>query len=569
MAQDLSAGPISLVNLLKGEKEYISPLFQRQYIWGQKEINDLWDDIDEIKDGSATSRFLGALVLEVKSAGKAFEPDSVWIVDGQQRITTLFLTLLVIAQECERNDENGVATTIVQQYLLNQDSSYKNSPKLSPTLLDYSQLNNILQKLTSVHPKLKNNFGDPNGKLNKAADLILTAVRKRCSTGGTLDIEITKNYVSIILEKLKFVQIVLGDDQDPHQVFDSLNAKGIKLETKDLIRNIIFQNLSAQPEQADYLYKSKWLPIEQLLGDRFEGYFFPFALVRKSSVTKSSLLGMLRDEWKSMKPELIIQELEKYIRIYNALTSSDDDSRESLTDSEAFGEALQRLYRMNAPTSIYPFVFQVFKAYQDNNLSEQDAVQNMRLIESFLVRRAIGGIEPTGLHAVFKDLWNLTAGSPAMFVQVIDKNPTVKFPTDDEFISDVRLKPLYGRKLARYILLEYERGLDGGDKVTTDDCTIDHVMPQEMTSAWLSVINEEDHKVLKNTWANLVPLSGPANSEKGQKPWPFVKDFFSTETIFKTTKRLAHNYESWDLTALQERANSLAAWAISRWPKQI
>jgi uncharacterized protein with ParB-like and HNH nuclease domain len=47
----------------------VSPLFQRQYVWGVPEFTKLWEDIDEILDRRETTRFLGALVLEIKRNG--------------------------------------------------------------------------------------------------------------------------------------------------------------------------------------------------------------------------------------------------------------------------------------------------------------------------------------------------------------------------------------------------------------------------------------------------------------------------------------------------------------------
>ena len=69
MAKDLDAGPVTLLQLLKGEREYSSPLFQRRFVWSKPEIDRLWQDIEGILDEQESSRFLGAIVLEIKSAG--------------------------------------------------------------------------------------------------------------------------------------------------------------------------------------------------------------------------------------------------------------------------------------------------------------------------------------------------------------------------------------------------------------------------------------------------------------------------------------------------------------------
>ncbi len=566
MTQELQAGPVTLLQLLKGEREYVSPLFQRQYVWGPKEIDQLWQDVDEISDGAESTRFLGALVLEVKTAGLAFQPDSTWIVDGQQRLTTLYITLLKIAQEADRAGVKDLAESLCRQYLFNQDGDFKNRPKLLPTLLDYQQFNAIFEGVSVVSPRLQPAFGVDVGALSKASRIIARNVRERVVIENNFSEIAAKQLVSVLLERLKFVQIVLGDNQDPHQVFDSLNASGVRLENKDLIRNIVFQRLADKPVEAETLYRSKWIPLEQDLGPRFDSYFFPFSLVHSPNVTKSSLLSALRIRWKERAPTEIVEDLRTFVTPFNALTSSDDLGREHYSRYGGVNTGLARLYRMKAPTSIYPFVLQVLDRLDKDKLDVSLAVDNLQLIESFLVRRSLAGFEPTGLHTVFKDLWQKTYGDPKKFVDEIDRNPTVQFPSDDKFSQDIRERPLYGRRLAKYIITEYERAQTGGDPFPNIDPTIDHVMPKELNANWSGKITAERHKQIRDTWANLVPLSGAANSEKGRKSWGEVKKFFETETVFKTTKRMTQ-YEDWTETEIGQRANQLVQWALGRWPK--
>jgi hypothetical protein len=567
MAQELGAGAIQLLQLLKNEKEFVSPLFQRRYVWGTAELKQLWEDIDGILDGSAGTRFLGALVLEIKSAGLAFKPDSMWIVDGQQRISTLYMILVRVAIESEQAHADELAASLYRQYLFNQDGDYKNSPKLHPTFLDYKQFNDAFTQIHSFTPRLAAPYGDLHGQMKKAYEQISKQVRERCLEGEQFSETKARSLVAALLEKLKFVQIVLGESDDSHQVFDRMNAGGVRLESKDLIRNIVFESVAKSPTDALALYNGRWLPFEQGLGQRLDSYFFPFGLIHKASVTKSSLLRALRDRWHNKGPEEIMSDLEVFVPAFNALTGEDALAVQTFSDSEDVTELLFRLRRMRVPSSTHSFLLRLLNEYRNGTVSEDWVVKNITQLDSFLVRRAFAGYEPTGLHAVFKDLWAKTQGDPAKFVEEFDKNPTVHFPDDLQFQRDIKEKPLYGRRLAPYILLEYERGLRGGDPVPDISPTIDHVMPDALAPAWEAVVTAEDHKALKDTWANLVILSGPANSEKGQKKWADVKHYFQTETVFKTTKRLAQEYSAWDATTIRQRAEHLASWAVNRWPR--
>jgi len=568
MSQDLQAGPVTLLQLFKGEREYRSPLFQRRYVWGGTEIEKLYNDVDEILEVEGSTRFLGALVLEVAAAGMAFQPDSSWIVDGQQRLTTLYMALLHIAQYAESAGEKDLANSLFTQYLFNQDGEYRNKPKVTPTFLDNQQFNDLFSNFRSVAANLPKPFGEKRGQLQKASGLIQRRIRERCFNGRNFNAEKATTLIKALLEKLKFVQIVLGDNQDPHQVFDSLNALGVRLENKDLIRNIVFQRLSESPTDAESLYNRRWIPFEQELGDDLESYFFPFTLIHRPTVTKSSLLTNLRDRWRDWNPDQIVDDLRVYVPAFNALSKDDRNARDSLSESQVVNDLMWRFHRMKAPTTLYPYILKLVTEFRSGAIAEDWAVRNLKQIESFVVRRSLAGFEPSGLHAIFKDLWHKTKGDPMIMVKEIDASPTIRFPEDDEFSHDIKERPLYGRRMAGYILAEYERGLIGGDPMPEVDITIDHVMPRELTEVWKEVISEDDHKALKDTWANLVPLSGPANAEKGRKPWSEIRPFFMTETIFKTTKRLAQTNEDWNAPKIRTRGEQLAIWAVSRWPKR-
>lgn len=570
-AKALEAGPVTLLEILQSKHEYTSPLFQRRYVWGKKEITKLWEDIDDVLDGQESSRFLGALVLEVKSSGLAFQVDSSWIIDGQQRLTTLYIALLKIAKLALELDRKDVASSIVEEYLLNTKGSSKNAPKLIPTLPDYAQFNELFQPLAEFEPNLRASYGQDDKTLSVAAKTIEAEIRKRSTLDGELSADRLIEISATILQKLKFVQISLGDAEDPHQVFDSLNGRGVRLENKDLIRNIVFQRLAANPSAAHSLYNQSWLPFEADVGEHLEAYFFPFALVHSPSTTKSTLLADLRDRWDNYDPTEIMKDLKKYVPYFLSL-SDPMMQRAWRSENEELSEATARLHRMNAPSSILPFCLQVLEATDRGALTVTEAVRNLQMIESFLVRRAFAGLEPTGLHAVFKDLWEHTKGDAYKAQKRIDDNRTVRFPDDTEFQWDIKNRGLYRRKLARYIVLEYERAQREGDPlpdIQVHEVTLDHIIPQSLTQEWLVAVDKDEHEKLVDTWANLVPLSGRANSQKGQQSWLTVRDFFRNETIYKSTKRLASRNEQWNLDSVRQRADELSEWAVKRWPRLV
>lgn len=562
MPQDqLEAEAATLDELFAGEKELHAPIFQRLYVWGASEAEKLWDDIDQVLDGQDAARFLGAVVLQDRTSKVAFAPRAYWIIDGQQRLTTLYLLLLAIADASRRAGDHDFATLLVDSYLLNQHGSANGQTKVRPTNRDLAQFSKLVDKIGWANPLAPLGFGEESGAMTRMFAILSKELADRVKLNGP---GYRTDVAKALLENLKFVRIILSPDDDPHQVFDSLNNRGQRLETIDLVRNEVFQRFGTDYDGAENLYNSRWRSFEDSLQGRLGDYFFPYTLIKKSTTTKSKLFTVLKSEWESKSPQEVLDDLVEYVPAYKAIAMS-----EPLEVSSELSLAIERLRRMPAPAVVYPFTIRVIHAALKGNLPQDVAAANLRLVESFLVRRALAGYEPTGLHAVFKGLWNTTGGEPQRLIDVIDHNPTIEFPSDDRFVQDIATRQLDSRKLCKYVLWEYERGLLDGDPVPLgSDLIIDHVAPKTPTPEWLEAFGpREIYNSLVHTWANLTPLSNPLNAQKQRVNWTATQALFRTETAFKTTKRLADRWVVWDAASVAQRSNELAAWAVERWPK--
>jgi uncharacterized protein with ParB-like and HNH nuclease domain len=118
--------------------QYIVPIYQRTYSWGEKQCQVLWEDIIKIsKKKNSDRHFIGSTVC--------YKPDEIdlpgqikkeIIIDGQQRITTLSLLMIAIARTYEKIGQENVATVIRKNYLINEDGKDDERYKLLPTNQD-------------------------------------------------------------------------------------------------------------------------------------------------------------------------------------------------------------------------------------------------------------------------------------------------------------------------------------------------------------------------------------------------------------------------------------------------
>ena len=581
---ELGAGGVRPADLFKGDVQYRAPVFQRHYVWKQKQFDLLWTDLSLLREegGEVDSRFLGALVLEDQGGGLATDPDEYLIVDGQQRLLTIYLALIAIAERAHgTGDPAGetFARDIARQHLVNQGSRVRDEAKVIPTLEDFSQFRSVMQALSNfASPALPAPYGPLAGylttmfeRIRARLDTEIEGIRSAVLAGGDATPQVAaaaevthlEALASTILNNLQFVEIVLGDDDDPHHVFDRLNDAGIKLDVADLVRNDVFQRMSGDPAGAQKLHMNAWAPLEASLKGALGQFTFPYALIKKSGTTKGRMMSDLRAEWQGQAAKDVIDDLNAYVPAFMAV-SSEAPVRKPSSVTAGFWAQVRRLASMPIPSSAYPYTMMVVREAVEGRLDQGDAESDLLLVESFLVRRALAGYEPTGLHSLFKTMWQRSKGDPAGLLTEIDSRPTIQFPDNKVFEDHIRTRPLYGRRLAGYVLSEFDRKLPG-DPTPDIRPTIDHVMPRKPSAAWS--VAPAEHALLLHTWANLVPLSGPGNSSKGNEPWPKVQKRLLAESSFKTPRDLALRYSSWGPAEIRQRADEVVAWALKRWPR--
>ncbi len=575
-SEHLAADPVTLHQLFSADNVLQCPLFQRPYVWKKDNINKLWEDIDSVLDGQCDVRFLGALVFDNESASTSSSPGSYWVIDGQQRLTTLYLSLCALSVVAREADAEDASDSLAEEYLLSRKSTSRQAPKLSPTLRDTRQFNQIV--LSSLAGKARvqqaRETGDSSGAMTDAYELIKRKVRERCldSDGKASAAEVSR-LREVLLERLEFVEIRLGQRHDANEVFDRLNKEGARLGIVDLVRNEVLKRLKDDPQGADEIYASTWRPFETgfVSPESMEGYFFPHALTRDSAITKSRTFNSLALRWQQNygtnagpveQVNAIMADLREHASIYRHLK----DGAQLSGVSGQFGEALAALARMKAPTVTFPYLFSLHSAVISGSVESSAAAACTRIIESFLFRRALSGMEPTGLHAVFKGLWGV-AGADPVKVRSSLETKTIKFPNDVEFSNAVRTAPMYSRKIRSFALLELERTFTSGDVLRSfPEMTVDHLLPQSAKGDWRDHFTQKEIDTWLHTWANLVPLSGKANSEKGSNSWQQARALLKTETVFSTTKRLLDEHENWTPSALEQRAKELVTWSLARWP---
>jgi hypothetical protein len=277
---------------------------------------------------------------------------------------------------------------------------------------------------------------------------------------------------------------------------------------------------------------------------------------------KSQVYSTLRDEWRTKTdPIAVIQELAIYQDAFIDIACGTNLQGHPAAIADAF----QRLSEAGAPSSTYPFLMQLSKESRDGNVPKKDVVSSLDVVESFLVRRAVCGHEPTGLHAVFKRLWLDCGGTPNRETvrTAIKKHKTVVWPADDEVVRAIGRRPLYGSRIVSYLLAQYDLSLRGDEpQIVT---WIEHVLPESPQKEWWKTFSKNEHRALKDLLANLIPLSKTMNVRLTNKPYHMKRKIYLKDSAFKSAREFANEHNDWTPLLLKERARQLGKWAIERW----
>jgi len=130
--------------VLEGTKQYVIPLFQRPYSWKLDDWKTLWEDLLSVYSSeNSRKHFLGALVsmpVEMTPAGV----NKYLLIDGQQRVTTLFLILAAIRDLSISLGDNKLAEQINESYLINKWAEGTNLLKLFPSQTDRDEFSRIM-----------------------------------------------------------------------------------------------------------------------------------------------------------------------------------------------------------------------------------------------------------------------------------------------------------------------------------------------------------------------------------------------------------------------------------------
>ena len=555
----MKATEAKLLGFLKRSPQFIIPIYQRTYSWTESQCQQLWEDIlraggnDEI-----SAHFIGSIVYIQKGLYQISSQSPLLVIDGQQRLTTVSLIIEALARHLGDSEplDGFSAKKLRHYYLLNSLEKGKQRYKLLLTQTDEQTLLAVVEQKslpTQFSLRLRENFGFFKERV-KALGEDLTPLCKG-------------------LEKLMVVDISLDREQDnPQLIFESMNSTGLELSQADLIRNFVLMGL--EPDQQEKLYIEHWRPMELAFGpDAYGKYFDGF--MRHYLTFKTGDIPNVRKVYEAFKfyarktetasngVESLVADLHRFSDHYCAMAIG----RES---EPRLAVAFQDLRDLKVDVA-YPLLLELYDDYSSGKLPCENLLQAVRLIESYIFRRAVCVIPTNSLNKTFATFGRSLKKDrylESVLAHFLLLPSYRRFPSDNEFQREIKKRDLYNFRSRSYWLRRLENH-DRKEHVHIDEYTIEHILPQNkrLSKAWRATLGNEYQQV-QETWLHTLgnlTLTG-YNAEYSDRPFKEKRDMKGgfRESPLRINKGLSE-LVSWDETTIHARAERLARMAINVW----
>lgn len=481
----MQAKETKLQDIIEGTKQYVIPLFQRTYSWTAKEWEVLWKDLVELSEmENPRTHFIGSIV----NMPTVSVPEGVakyLLIDGQQRLTTIFVLLTLLRNRAREIQNQGFAEEINNTLLVNPYKKDNDFYKLMPTQVDRETYQNLI-----------------NGVSNETENQLTRAYTFFDKKLKQVELEPEK-LKKIITSYFSVVSIVLDADDNPYLVFESLNAKGRPLTQADLIRNYFFMRIHF--EKQDEVYKTYWHPMQTALNEDLTEYIRHFLMRGGNIIKQGDVYYALKENVSTSNAIDYLKDLKKFSVYYQRLKFPEFEPEIELQ------KLFRRLNRIEVTTA-YPLLLNFYSNYDEGKISKADFAVILKTLENYLIRRFVCNVATNQLNKIFPAVYPaITSKYPDNIVEGFKNVLQGRgYPKDNEFFLRFRETKFYGggdRVVKTKLILEtLEDSYAHKEAVPFDNLTVEHVMPQTLSEWWQKELGEdweETHDLFLHTIGNL------------------------------------------------------------------
>ncbi len=583
---------LHLQDLFSKPRRYKIPPFQRPYVWDEEEQwSPLWEDVlataerclDGNGPGRVSSHFLGAIVLQQESTPTSML-DTRLVVDGQQRLTTVQILLNAVREALQKLGVDSAAKRL-ELLVFNPAPFRGENPndafKVWPTMADQKAFRHAMSHVESNQGQYEK---EP---IVRAQRFFTSQVFEWLGDSPDDDgarVQALERAVTLLLE---LVVIDLELEDDPHIIFETLNARGTPLLQSDLIKNMVLYEAevtskvnTSQAVACLWEFSDGWWRKEirqgRLLRPRIDIFLNHWLVMRKhAEIAASDVFSEFRHYYKteSKTIEEVAKDINSVSKTYRILEES------GMPEWDTF------LYRWKVMQIgvLTPILLWLFTS----GVNTQQIRRGVRALESYLVRRMVCRMSSQDYNRLMVRLIErLEEKGPSKAGDVIVdflQSQTAyarHWPKDRDLKVAFLEKPLF-RLLTRARLRMVLEGIEEQLRTTRAESphvprrlTIEHILPRKWRQNWRLPTDAEDdvraaeeRDYVKHTIGNLTLVNERLNPALSNAAWNKKRVILDDHTtLFLNKKLLKCAPDVWDEASIKGRSKRLYEIATLVWP---
>lgn len=543
---------------------YRIPRFQRDYSWTDEEWEDLWLDlVGTLQPGGEPAHYMGYLVLQ-SADDKNFE-----VIDGQQRLTTVSIIVLAILKNLQRQIDAGNDADANRQRIDQIRQTYVgyldpvtlvSRPKLTLNRNNNSYYQDYLAPLGHLPVR---GFRASEHLLRKAFEWfdrhIVELLKKSTGSEGMR----LAQFVEDMSDRLFFTVITVTDELNAYKVFETLNARGVRLSATDLLKNYLFSVLDRDHPNDHELrsLEDRWEAMVGRLGaESFPDFLRVHWNSRRAFARQAELFKTIRGQVGSREAVFsLLRDMEQDLDTYLALSSP--EASDWPTENKTFAGTL-KTFNVRQPFPLLLAAHRVLDPPDFTGLLRACVVISMRF-------NVIGGYSTAEQERTYNAVSERVAkGEIQSLGAVLAAMPSI-YPGDAAFRSafaekTIRTTQSRNNRVVRYILCALEKHLSGQDySFTSDSFSVEHVLPQNPKSGW-EAFGDEEAEALVYRLGNMTLLQTGANKDIGNAAFGAKRAAFENSG-FAITRKLAADHADWTPERIAAHQNWMAAQATAIW----
>lgn len=574
-----SKGDKRMANEIICEKNFIKDIFkrwyrvpeyQRPYVWEIEQVETLLEDtIAAFRSNAESQYFLGSTVLKInEKSSDNLTYEEYDLLDGQQRLTTIFLMLAVIRDISENKNIYDLSRSAIFQ----EENDFDNQPERLRIVFDirddvknfvdeYVKLDDGTKKLDDLKTCASNNHEDIS--VRNMASAIITCQKFLQELKQSCEFE---SYFKFFWNKILLVCVATKKFDDAFQLFTVLNDRGLKLRNSDILKATNLHEIKNDEDRK--IYAGAWEEMEKYFGDDFDKFL---SYVRTILVKRKADMTLLKEfEENIYSGKFYDRATKQYLNRAPLLKKGKDTFKYignafdiyrkvfELRDFNGSFEAANYLTLMTVGLEADYWTAAVLSFCQKFGFDTIAAYDNfcrfLRLLDKKVSADWIRSQTPTtrieNVNAVIKaieatDTSDKLLSSLTFDIKLSDLEPILR--------ADI-----YKKRYSKYLMLKLDLLYHGNSTQfqIPPTVSIEHILPQNPppNSQWRKDFSDAEREDWTDKLGNLILISRRKNSSLSNRDFVEKKKryFANNIELFSNSVRVLNSYDTWTFADLKQ-----------------